>query len=383
LVALPTSPDAAAALAPAPPGGAPTPRARLLALVPRPVRALCRTLGHVATAPVRAARVTAALVRRIRRDGLPRPRLIWEYPAPRAAAAPPAKGRLREAWSSPAGGLDRTLATDPGDEAAAAPRRALRPEVARAQLADRLWGEGFALPGGDTEVARLSGLLPLSPATTLLLIGQDGGGAIELVARTRGTWVAPYLADPAQAARAAERLRPLGRRAAPELWEGPAPPALRPRFHHHALLLEPLRSTAGDPGALLAAVANGMKPGGQIVLLEMVAERPQACPARWLALEGRETPPPAAAEVAGLLHQLGFAVHVTEDASQRQRAAVVEAWSRLMRELAEEQRGGRRDRGLVATLVAEAETWLLRERLLSAGVIRLLRWHATLARAPG
>ena len=35
-----------------------------------------------------------------------------------------------------------------------------------------------------------------------------------------------------------------------------------------------------------------------------------------------------------------------------------------------------------AALVAEAEAWLLRLRLLRDGRLRLLRWHASLVRRP-
>jgi hypothetical protein len=141
------------------------------------------------------------------------------------------------------------------------------------------------------------------------------------------------------------------------------------------MALEALRMAA-DPRAVLGAVATALKRGGQLVLLEVVSDRPEACPPRWLALEARAAPPPTTAAIEGWLSELGFAVHVAQDESERHAAAVVEGWSRLLGELS---RGAERpDRGFAAALVTEAESWLLRQRLIGAGVLRVRRWHASL-----
>lgn len=315
--------------------------------------------------PVRRVR---AAVARVRRDGLPYPRLVWEFRPRRPPKSAAATARLAAAPRE----------ASRGEVMAAAAARPDRPPAPRGNLAHRLWGDGFALPGGQAEVLRLAGLLPLSPATTLLLVGQDAGGAAEAIARTRGAWISSYLPDPAQVKRAQELLRRLGRQATAQVWDQSGPPAFPARFHHHAMALEAMR-TAADPRSVIEAIAPALKPGGQLVLLEVVADRPQACPARWLSLEGRAGPPPPAAMVEAWLRELGFALHVTQDVSERHAACVVEGWSRLLGEVS---RGAeRRDPGFAAALVAEAEAWLFRHRLIGAGVLRLHRWHASLTRS--
>jgi hypothetical protein len=244
---------------------------------------------------------------------------------------------------------------------------------ARAALSDRLWGGGFLLPGGRREAERLAGLLPLSPATTLMLVGLDGGGVTGTVARQRGAWVALHAADPWLAARAAARLRPLGRRAAVELWD-PAAPAFRARYHHHALVLEALRHLP-DAFLLLNAVAGSLRGAGQLVMLEAVAAGSAPLPERWLALEGRLAPPPCASLVEAALQEAGFILHVAEDAGQRQAALISAGWSELLRAL---DRGSAR--AMAPAILAEAEASLLRQRLISAGALRVMRWHASLSR---
>jgi hypothetical protein len=253
-------------------------------------------------------------------------------------------------------------AAAPPPDTPAAPRACFR----RA-WADRLWGEGMALPGGADEVLRLAALLPLSAETTLLLAGVGARAAGGVIAGARGCFVAGF--DPAPPpARSAARGR-----VTTDPFDAAAP-AFRARYHHHALFLEPLRG-GGAPAALLQAAAAGLRPGGQLVLLELVAAG--APEPRWLAAEGRAAPPPEAA-LPEALAGAGFQLHVVEDAGRRHRDAVLAGWRALTQAMrAEPERPGA---AAAADLVAEAEAWLLRLRLLRDGRLRLLRWHASLAR---
>lgn len=128
------------------------------------------------------------------------------------------------------------------------------------------------------------------------------------------------------------------------------------------------------------------------MLLDVVLAAPPAGPsmlaafARWLALEGRAEPPPERPALETTMADAGFELHVTEDAGPRQSDAIKAGLARLMGGLRREDtgpNGGGRDsagRNGAVALMAEAEVWLLRQRLLAAGVIQLARWHATLRR---
>lgn len=264
----------------------------------------------------------------------------------------------------------------PPSDAAPADSRATATALMRAQWEDRLWGPGFTLPGGATEVLRLAQLLPLSSATTLLLLGRDAGGAAGAIARHSRAWVAVHQHDPVLAARMAPLLRPLGKRAALQPWV-PAAPAFRARFHHHALALEPLRAGA-TPAALAMALAAALKPGGQLVLVDTVvgAARPARDLDRWQALEERAALPPDQAAVEAALLAAGFTLHVTEQLGPRQAQAATEGWMRLLAGLRDSDR--RAAGAEAAALVTEAEAWLLRHQLAGAGAIAVLRWHASL-----
>jgi hypothetical protein len=154
-----------------------------------------------------------------------------------------------------------------------------------------------------------------------------------------------------------------------------AAPAFRAGYHHHAMLLEPLRAGTA-PDAMLAACAAGLRPGGQMVLMDLVAcgLSAGAVEARWLAAEGRAEPP-AEALLPAALQRAGFEIHVVEDAGRRHRDAVLAGWQALT--LALHDQAGAPPAVQAADLVIEAEAWLLRLRLMQEGRLRLLRWHAS------
>lgn len=264
-----------------------------------------------------------------------------------------------------------------GPPPAVAPPAAGPPPFPRQHWSDRLWGEGMALPGGAAEVLRLAALLPLAPEATLLLAGRAASASGAVVIGARGCFVAAFDPDPStpgqpQPKRGKLTAAPFDARA----------PAFRPRFHHHAMLLEPMRG-GGAPAGLLTATAGALRPGGQVVLVDLVARgapagRPED---RWLLAEGRGAPPPAEAVMTDALRDAGFQVHVVEDAGPRHRVAVLRGWRALLGALAADR--DRPGAPAAAALVAEAEAWLLRLRLMQDGRLRLLRWHASVPGRPG
>ncbi len=246
----------------------------------------------------------------------------------------------------------------------------------RIALADALWGEGFGLPGGEVEALRLTRTLGPSPAHSLLLVGGGAGGAACAITQEFGAWVAalenePELVDAAHALIARAQL---GRKVSIALWQ-PDKPSFETRKYHHCVALEPLIGVQAEP--ILDGLARALKPLGQFVMTDLVADEKldPACPglARWAALERRD---PAGLQpsvaVTAMLGRVGMDVRIAEDISERHVGQVVQGWRRAVRDM----RGNRPDRANAAQLVTEAERWLLRWRLVKAGRLRMMRWHA-------
>jgi cyclopropane fatty-acyl-phospholipid synthase-like methyltransferase len=247
----------------------------------------------------------------------------------------------------------------------------------RLAVTNKLWGEGFAWPGGEVETMRLAHPLGLSSAASLLLVGAGGGGAAGCIARNLGAWVTGLEVEPAlvEQAHALIKNAALGKRATVEFWD-PAHPDMPVQRFHHCLAIEPLRC-GGEPAQILASMVQSLKVGGQLVMTEICADEalktddPKVV--RWSKLENRalSTLHPAKA-ISRMLSRAGFDVRVSEDVSARHIENALMGWRNAVREL----RHNKPSPAITARLVAEAEIWLLRVKLLHEHRLRMMRWNA-------
>jgi SAM-dependent methyltransferase len=247
--------------------------------------------------------------------------------------------------------------------------------ASRIGVVESLWGEGFILPGGPEEIMRLARPLGLSNATSLLLLGVGSGGPAFTVTGELGCWVSGFEAEPQLAALGVERATRAGlaKRAQIAVWD-PADPNFAKQGFHHALLLQALRGAALAP--VLTVAARAVRPGGHLVMLDLVADAKldPADPAiaAWARLERRPADVPTEAAVTKLLTRLGFDVRVAEDISARHMAQALHGWHAAIRMLDKFKPGP----AGAAIVVREAELWLRRVRLMQAGTLRLVRWHS-------
>jgi hypothetical protein len=236
------------------------------------------------------------------------------------------------------------------------------------------------MPGGGAEVLRLAIPIGLSEASSLLLLGAGSGGPPRTLASELGVWVSAYESDAALAALAAHRIQrgtaAVAKHATVDAWD-PAAPQFTPHAFHHAMALDALRES---PTAVLAGLHDAIKPGGQLVLLELVANGPldPADPAiaEWCRAEDRAPDLPTEAAIAAELQRLRFDIRVTEDQSTRHVSLVLQGWQQLVQSLD----GAHPSHLYAEALVNEAELWARRISLMHAGKIRLVRWHAFAAK---
>jgi cyclopropane fatty-acyl-phospholipid synthase-like methyltransferase len=245
----------------------------------------------------------------------------------------------------------------------------------RIALVESLWGEGFIFPAGERETLRLAMPLVLSEATSLLLVGVGSGGPASCIAAQLGAWVTGFESDSDLAELAMERSSRsgLGRRAAIKTWD-PEQPNFSSRSFHRALSLEALRGAPAGP--ILVAMFQALRPGGELMMVELVADQPldpaDEAVMAWSRLEGRRPAVPSQRAITAALGRLGFDVRVTEDISLRHMQQALRGWHDVIRGM----RNKKPSRETAKVLVAEAELWLRRISLIRAKRIRLVRWDA-------
>lgn len=285
------------------------------------------------------------------------------------------------------GGLDFPSGTPDGADTpiageGAPPKEEGRWTRARMAVADSLWGDGFVVPGGAEETLRWARPLGLKGESSLLLLGAGGGGAVPAMVHTFKTWVAAYEADPALVAAAGRRIAKAGRsvskQASIDLWN-PQAPVFRKRSFNHVLSVEALRGAPGRPvpvADLLVALAGAVQSGGHLVLIDVVGanhlDPHDPAVAAWARAEWRVPQVPTIAAMSDALKKLGFDVRVAEDISSRHIHQVMTGWTTLLEALESKRPSHER----AAAVVAEAELWLRRIRLMQAGQVRLMRFHA-------
>jgi len=245
----------------------------------------------------------------------------------------------------------------------------------RIALVESLWGEGFIFPAGEEETLRLAKPLVLSEATSLLLVGVGPGGPASCIATQLGAWVTGFESDPDLAGLAMERSTRSGqgKRAAIKIWD-PTQPNFSRRSFHRALALEPLRGA--PPGPILVAMFQALRPGGELMMVDLVADKPlnptDHAVIAWSQLEGRPPTVPSQKAITAALGRLGFDVRVTEDISLRHMQQAMHGWHDVLRRM----RDNKPNHATAKVLVTEAELWLRRISLIREKQIRLVRWNA-------
>ena len=288
----------------------------------------------------------------------------------RRSSAPPPLTQ-RPAFGSALAAAATALSADNGESQVQTPWPA-----DRLALTNQLWGAGFIFPGGETETLRLARPLGMSATANLLLVGVGAGGPASGIARNLGATVTAMDNDPSllAAARGLITRSQLRKKVTIKPWD-PDNPVFDGKSYLHCLALEPFHNACPEP--ILDGLVRSLKPGGQLVVTALAAEVPlkPTDPAvrRWAELEHRD-PANLLAPVAvsRMLGRVGLDVRAAEDLSKRHLDHAIVGWRALLHDLG----AYKPTPGEAARLVAEAELWRLRQRMLRDGRLRMMRWHA-------
>ena len=244
---------------------------------------------------------------------------------------------------------------------------------ARLTATQWLWGEGFSFPGGGELALELVRPFHLQKGNTLLDIGCGLGGGARAVAKALGVVVTalepqPDLAAAGKAASEAARAKKTAPVAAWQPGTGTLPPG-----PFDAVFVRQVLGQVEDKPALVAALAKLLKPGGQIMFVELAFPRPDAAsPAldSWRGCEDEAPHPPLLEDIAAALVKERIDVRLAEDMSPAFRTRVQTALASLASRL---DGGLTRDEGRF--LLREIERWARRLAACEAGDLRIARVH--------
>ncbi len=248
-------------------------------------------------------------------------------------------------------------------------------ETSRVTLVQKVWGEGFASPGGRNHIVELVNIFGLDPAMRVLDLGSGLGGAARTMCEKFGVWVTGFEAD--------EVLVEAGMGLSVKYGMGEKAPVLAfdpATFEHKQGSVDCVFSkeflfSVADKNKFLKVIENLLKPKGQFLFTDFVLAKPHLRSPTlesWIENE-RPTPHPWALEdYEAALAGAKLDVRVAEDITKAFRAMVIKGWA----DYTETTERGSVGMESAPTLVDEVELWTRRIQAIDSGDLKVCRVHA-------
>ncbi|HYE52084.1 MAG TPA: methyltransferase domain-containing protein [Azospirillaceae bacterium] len=243
----------------------------------------------------------------------------------------------------------------------------------RIQVAEKIWGDGFATPGGDEHIPTLVKPLGLNPAMSVLDIASGLGGSTRAMAKQFGAWVTGLEANPtlAEAGMFRSHKAGLARQAPVQGFDGEKfswPKRVDAVFAKEGFY------TIQNKDGLLDGVERCMKPRGQFLFTDYVTDKntPKGRNYQgWLDHEPTTPHPWAVDQYVSALEQRKLDIRIAEDITDMHRSLILNAIQNLVMHLEKHSM----DNETKIAVVEEVELWARRVAALEGG-LRVYRFYA-------
>ncbi len=244
--------------------------------------------------------------------------------------------------------------------------------ASRIEVAEKIWGPGYVLPGGDELITTLMKPLGLNPAMTVLELGAGLGGAARCMATT-GCWVTGLESSPFLAEQGMARSTKAGKaKQAPiEVFD---PENLKYGKRVDVVFAKDAFFTIKDKSSLFDRVEAILKPRGQFLFTDYVIEANKRNSRPITSWSDREPLEPQLWTLDGALSaftQCNLDLRVHEDITAPHRAQILTAIKALTEHLEKHSL----DKDTKINVIDEVETWAQRVAALSAG-LKCYRFYA-------
>ena len=248
-------------------------------------------------------------------------------------------------------------------------------ETTRVSLVQKVWGEGFASPGGRDHILTMIKLFALDPAMTVLDLGAGLGGATRTMCSKFGVWVTGFEVDEAlaEAGMALSVKAGMGEKAPIKVFDPD-------KFQHKQKSVDCVFSkeflfTVEDKAKFLTAIENLMKPKGQFLFTDFILAKPSLRSPTlqtWIEHEPLKPHPWALEDYQDALATVHLDIRVAEDVTKMFRAMVIKGWA----DYTQSTRRGSIGEEAAPALVDEVELWSRRIQAIDSGDLKVCRVHA-------
>ncbi len=255
------------------------------------------------------------------------------------------------------------------------------PANERVEIVQKLWGEGFSLPGGETFLLNLIKTTNFPAGHPCLDVAPGLGGGMRAIARARKLTVEGIERDPLFAMTGGTISDRLGMtKEAPIRCGDPETETLTEGRYAAVFARETLYCYA-DRKPFLSAVSRALVDGGSLIFTDFVlADRlnKDETLANWRAAEPRKPVPATREDYSDLLRELRYQTKVFDDLTAQYVSLIQAGWHQLHSYL----QSAKLPPETATMLIEEGNLWLARSRALESGSLKLIYVHALMHKAP-
>ncbi|HUN49694.1 MAG TPA: class I SAM-dependent methyltransferase, partial [Candidatus Sulfotelmatobacter sp.] len=246
----------------------------------------------------------------------------------------------------------------------------------RLEIVQTLFGEGMTAPAAEGTMIKMIHPLGLNEKMTVIELGAKLGGLARVVAQETGAYVTGFEPDETLAKAGMDISTRLGLARKAIIKQAPATSLdVRPKSVD-AILAKEATWTIEDKAALFGAIRKALKPGGQIMLSDVVlaGDAPGPAVEAWAAKEPQKGYLVPINTIRTAIEQLGLQVSIVEDVTAEFRTAAIAAFAKLAEGMASGAIGER----MCPWAICEGELWSARLALLDSGEAKMVRLYARL-----
>lgn len=247
------------------------------------------------------------------------------------------------------------------------------PPLTRVELVQKLWGEGFSLPGGEAFALRVA-RAAIPPKNALCLDLAPGlGGGMRAVARALGVRINGIECDP-ELAEAAASLSSGVEDSAPirGAYDGFGREDFEPAGGHAAIFMREAMFAVEDRERMLAAMHESLTEDGSLILTDFVVTGDGDAVAHWQAVEPNDTDPWTEAEYREALEAQHYRIERFDDLTREYLPLIKEGLRRFHDCL----QSVKLPPETVPILMREGNLWLARSQALEARQLSFVHIHA-------
>ena len=240
-------------------------------------------------------------------------------------------------------------------------------------MAQHLWGEGFAEPGGPVFAKKCLSLLKFDPSNTILDLSAGLGGTSCILSKEHKLWLDAYEPNEELAIRGHQFASRHGLSQKVPIRHVDFETLELPKTKYDQIFTRDSLFMVEQKRNVIKQIARSLKHKGQILIIDyMLSENNDpASVNQWIESEPEKPYPWTAELYKTALDHYGITVWSVNDMSEEYLEEIHEGWLAMVERIS----NGDFDRKTIDVLMREGEIWLNRARAIENGDLTIKRIH--------